>query len=146
MAPLKQLHSQAGHRCRPGAPCPRPQPVARCLVHRLFRNKAAVMGMIIIAFFCFVAIFAPLIAPHNPLQMNSGKDYLPPAWVEQSQTGKSGDPDFLLGTDTLGRDVLSRVIYGARVSMIVGFVPTIIILIVGTSVGHARRLLRRAHG
>jgi oligopeptide transport system permease protein len=102
---------------------------------RLFKNKAAIFGIIVIAFFLFLAIFAPVIVPHDPLQMNSGKDYLPPAWVEKSQTGKSVDPDFLLGTDTLGRDVLSRVIYGARVSMIVGFLPTTVILIVGTSVG-----------
>jgi oligopeptide transport system permease protein len=102
---------------------------------RLFRNKAAVVGMVIIAFFVIVAIFAPYIAPHNPLQLNSGKDYLPPAWVEKSQTGKSGDPEFLLGTDTLGRDVLSRVVYGARVSIIVGFIPTTVILLVGTTIG-----------
>lgn len=102
---------------------------------RLLKNKAAVFGIIVIAFFLFLAIFAPVIVPHDPLQMNSGKDYLPPAWVEKSQTGKSGDPDFLLGTDTLGRDVLSRVIYGARVSMIVGFLPTTVILLVGTTVG-----------
>ena len=91
-----------------------------------------------------LAIFARFIAPHNPLQINSGKDYLPPAWVEKSQTGKSGDPDFLLGTDTLGRDVLSRVIYGARVSMIVGFIPTIIILLVGTMIGMVAGYHRRA--
>jgi ABC-type dipeptide/oligopeptide/nickel transport system permease subunit len=102
---------------------------------RLLRNKAAIVGLVIITVFLILAIFAPWIAPHNPLQMNSGKDYLPPAWVEKSQTGKSGNPDFLLGTDTLGRDVLSRVIYGARVSMVVGIVPTIIILLVGTTVG-----------
>jgi oligopeptide transport system permease protein len=102
---------------------------------RLFKNRAAIFGMIVIGLFALVAIFAPVVAPHNPLQLNSGKDYLPPAWVEKSQTGKSGDSSFLVGTDTLGRDVLSRVIYGARVSMIVGFVPTTIILIVGTSVG-----------
>jgi oligopeptide transport system permease protein len=102
---------------------------------RLFKNKASLFGMIVIGFFVFLAVFAPVIVPHDPLQMNSGKDYLPPAWVEESQTGKSGDPDFLLGTDTLGRDVLSRVIYGARVSMIVGFLPTTVILLVGTTVG-----------
>ncbi|PJF23897.1 MAG: ABC transporter permease, partial [Phototrophicales bacterium] len=45
------------------------------------------------------------------------------------------EPEFLLGTDSLGRDVLSRVIYGARVSMVVGFLPTLIILLVGTTVG-----------
>lgn len=103
---------------------------------RLFRNRAAVLGMIIILLFVLVVIFAPAIAPHNPLQLNSGgKDYLPPAWVETSQTGKHGDPAFLFGTDTLGRDVLSRTIYGARVSMIVGIVPTIVILLFGTIIG-----------
>lgn len=104
-------------------------------MQRLFRNKAAIAGMVIIAFFLNVAIFAPWIAPHDPLKLNSGKDFLPPAWVEEAQNGKSGDPEFLLGTDTLGRDVLSRVIYGARVSMIVGLIPTTIILIVGTLIG-----------
>jgi len=102
---------------------------------RLLRNKAAVAGMLIIVFFAVLAIFAPLIAPHNPLQLHSGQGFLPPAWVETSNTGKSGVPDFLLGTDTLGRDVLSRVIYGARVSMVVGFLPTTIILSLGTVVG-----------
>jgi oligopeptide transport system permease protein len=102
---------------------------------RLLRNKAAVMGMVIILFFLLVAIFAPVIAPHNPLQLHSGKGFLPPAWVKHSSTGKTGDPQFLLGTDTLGRDVLSRVIYGARVSMVVGFLPTIVILGLGTVVG-----------
>jgi oligopeptide transport system permease protein len=102
---------------------------------RLIRNKASIFGMIIIAIFALVAIFAPLLAPHNPLQINSGKGFLPPAWVERSSTGAAGDPQFLLGTDTLGRDVLSRVIYGARVSMLVGFIPATIIVIVGTTIG-----------
>ena len=101
---------------------------------RVFRNKASVMGMVIILFFLVLVIFAPQIAPHNPLEFNSGQDFLPPAWVE-SYAGKSGSPEFLLGTDTLGRDVLSRVIYGARVSMLVGFLPTSIILLVGTTIG-----------
>ncbi len=103
--------------------------------YRLVRNKGAVVGIVVIGLFFFIAIFAPLIAPHNPLEMNSGKGYLPPSWVSKAINGKAGDPRFLLGTDTLGRDVLSRVLYGARVSMVVGFVPTIIILLVGTVVG-----------
>jgi oligopeptide transport system permease protein len=103
--------------------------------YRLIRNKASVIGMVIIGFFAFVAIFANLIAPHNPLKLNSGKDYLPPTFVGVSQSGKVADPDFVLGTDTLGRDVLSRVIYGARVSMLVGFLPTFVILFVGTVIG-----------
>jgi oligopeptide transport system permease protein len=102
---------------------------------RLRRNKAAMLGLGIIIFFLILAIFAPAIAPHNPLTINSGQGFLPPAWVQHSSTGKAGDPRFLLGTDTLGRDVLSRVIYGARVSMVVGFLPTIVILSVGMVVG-----------
>jgi oligopeptide transport system permease protein len=102
---------------------------------RLLRNRAAVLGVLVILFFMIVALFAPLIAPHNPLQINSGKDYLPPAWQKTSPTGQAGDPAFPLGTDNLGRDVLSRVIYGARVSMLVGFVPVVIILVTGISVG-----------
>ena len=103
--------------------------------YRLVRNKAAVVSMVLIILFMVVALFANLFSPHSPLQINSGKGFLPPAWVERGVNGKAGDPSFLLGTDTLGRDVLSRVIYGARVSMMVGFIPTSIILLVGTMVG-----------
>ena len=101
---------------------------------RLIRNKAAVAGMIIIAFFVFIAIFASALSPHNPIQLNSGKKYLPPVWVDDFN-GQSGQKEFILGTDTLGRDVLSRVIYGARVSMVVGLIPTTIIVIIGTIIG-----------
>ena len=104
-------------------------------VQRLFRNKASVAGMVVIAFFTLIAIFANVLAPYSPLKLHSGKKYLPPAWVKTSNTGIVGDPEFLLGTDTLGRDLLSRLMYGARVSMVVGFLPTIIILLVGISVG-----------
>ena len=102
---------------------------------RLLHNKAAVAGALVILFFMFVAVFAPVLAPHNPLELNSGKGFLPPMWVENSSTGKAGTPEFILGTDNLGRDVLSRVIYGARVSMVVGFIPTLIIVVVGVSLG-----------
>jgi oligopeptide transport system permease protein len=101
---------------------------------RLIRNRAAVVGMFIIAFFLLVAIFAPYIAPDNPLKINDGKGFLPPPWFK-GQTAKVGEWDHLLGTDTLGRDVLSRTIYGARVSMVVAVIPTIIIILVGTTVG-----------
>lgn len=101
---------------------------------RLIRNKASVFGMVVIAVFGLVAAFAPLLAPHNPLQLTSGAKFLPPPWYDPG-TNVVGDARFFLGTDTLGRDVLSRTIYGARVSMIVGFIPTVIILLVGTTVG-----------
>ena len=102
---------------------------------RLIRNKAAVFGMIVILFFMILAIFAPTIAPHNPLKIYAGKSYLPPAWVDYGPNGKAGEGEFVFGTDTIGRDVLSRVVYGARVSMVVGLAPAIVIAIIGTAVG-----------
>ena len=101
---------------------------------RLIRNKAAVFGMIVISIFIFLAAFASIIAPKDPLQINSGKGFLPPPF-DQGNTKIQAQPDFLLGTDSLGRDVLSRTIYGARVSMVVGFLPTAIILLMGTTIG-----------
>ena len=101
---------------------------------RLIRNKAAVIGMVIIALFTIMALFAPWVAPENPLQINDGKRYLPPPFFKGS-TNIQSESQFLLGTDSLGRDVLSRVIYGSRVSMVVGLIPTSIILVLGTFIG-----------
>ena len=103
--------------------------------HRLLRNKAAIAGAIVIILFALVALLAPLLVPHSPIQIFPGSRYLPPSWESAGPTGKPGDPRFLFGTDSIGRDVLSRLIYGARVSMVVGLVPTIIILIIGVTVG-----------
>jgi oligopeptide transport system permease protein len=101
---------------------------------RLIRNKAAVAGLVIISLFFLIAIFAPIVAPENPLQINDGKRFLPPPFFKGS-TNTQSESRFLLGTDGLGRDVLSRVIYGSRVSMVVGILPTMIILFIGTLVG-----------
>ncbi len=97
---------------------------------RLVKNKGSVIGMIIVAIFLFIAIFAPLIAPHNPQEMFPGESYKGPVW-------QTGDSRFILGTDTIGRDVLSRVIYGARTSLAVGFIPLTVILLIGMTVGMA---------
>src|SRR5687768_3388837 len=102
---------------------------------RFFRNKASMVGLVIVMLFMLLTVLASVVAPHNPLKLNSGKSFLPPAWVEKSTTNKTGLPEFPLGTDTLGRDVLSRIMYGSRVSMMVGFIPTLIIILVGTTVG-----------
>lgn len=103
--------------------------------YRLVRNRAAVFGLIVIILFSLIALFANVLAPFSPLEPHSGKDFLPPSWVTQDSAGKAGDPAFFLGTDTLGRDLLSRLLYGARVSMVVGLVPTLIVLVVGTTLG-----------
>ena len=107
--------------------------------YRLIRNKAAVVGMVVVVIFVFVAAFAPWISPHDPLEINDGKTFLPPSWAPRwmVSTGTMGDPRFFLGTDSIGRDVFSRVLYGARVSIIVGFVPTAIVVLIGVLVGLA---------
>jgi len=101
---------------------------------RLIRNRASVFGMIVIGFFIFLAVFASVISPMDPLELHGGKKFLPPPF-DQGATNIKSEPEYLLGTDSLGRDVLSRTIYGARVSMVVGFLPTAIILLMGTFIG-----------
>lgn len=102
---------------------------------RLIRNRGAIAGMIVVAFFVLVGIFAPQLAPHSPLEIFQGNPYRQAMWVQASDPSRTGDPTWVLGTDTIGRDVLSRLIYGARTSMAVGFIPMILILFIGTVIG-----------
>jgi peptide/nickel transport system permease protein len=83
----------------------------------------------ILAGILLVAIFANVIAPHNPEVGVLGDRFKPPAWQA------NGTVDHLLGTDHLGRDVLSRLIFGARISVIVGFMVIIVAGTVGTALG-----------
>jgi peptide/nickel transport system permease protein len=76
-----------------------------------------------------VAIFADFIAPHNPEIGSLGLRFKPPAWVA------GGSTEYLLGTDHIGRDVLSRLIFGARISMMVGFTAVVFAGVVGTVLG-----------
>ena len=107
--------------------------------YRLIRNRMAVVGLVVIAVFFAVAAFAPWLAPHDPLQIYDGKTFLPPPWAPRwmVSTAKVGEARFFLGTDGIGRDVLSRVMYGARVSVIIAFVPTTIVVIIGVLIGLA---------
>ncbi len=100
--------------------------------YRLFRNKAAVGGLIVIASAFLVAILAPVLAPYDPIHIpTSPASQMEPLWTGSKYT----DPRYLLGTDFLGRDILSRLIYASRVSMVVGFVPTAIVFGLGVTVG-----------
>jgi oligopeptide transport system permease protein len=97
---------------------------------RLRRNRAATAGVIYIGLICLVAILAPLLAPYNPnFAAATAQPNTPPIW------SAGHDAHYLLGTDELARDELSRLIYGARVSMAVGIVPVAIITVVGLLVG-----------
>ena len=90
---------------------------------RLLANKAAVAGGLVLLILIVLAIFAPWIAPHSYSYQNLDLGAQPPS------------AEFLLGTDTLGRDLFSRILYGARVSLLVGFVATAVALVIGVSWG-----------
>jgi peptide/nickel transport system permease protein len=113
------------------APAP-PSPVAAPITYRLPRIRTEGWPWVpiaILATLAFLAIFADVIAPHNPEIGSLSQRFRPPAWV----AGGSGE--HLLGTDHIGRDVLSRLIFGARVSMIVGFTAVIIAGVLGSTLG-----------
>src|SRR5262249_48184245 len=103
--------------------------------HRLSRNRAAVAGIIVIGFFTLVALFAPLLAPYSPVAQTSNNSLRLPAWVQDKDPKRTGKPEYLLGTDAIGRDVFSQLLYGARVSLIVGFIPQGIIVLIGVTLG-----------
>ena len=102
------------------------------LFYRSFvANRGAVLGLFALLILVFVAIFANVLAPHNPLQLYTGKEQLPPAWLE------GGDARFFLGTDDAGRDTLSRVMHGTRYSLFIGLAATLLSAIVGVCLGLA---------
>lgn len=92
---------------------------------RFFKNKLAVFFLCLIVVFAFVAVFAPLVAPYDPYQQDVRAKFLPSSFAHP------------LGTDNYGRDVLSRIIYGARVSLSVGIVCEAIAVTIGVIVGLA---------
>lgn len=98
--------------------------------HRLRENKAALAGAAYILVMLALAAVAPLIAPHDPDYIAPiARSNTPPFWMA------GHDPTYPFGTDNLARDELSRLLYGARVSMVVGFIPTVIVTIIGTALG-----------
>ncbi len=104
--------------------------------YRLSRNKMAMLGLGIIITMSVIAIFADRIAPYDPTSFftDNGKrapTLFEPVWGNP----KYVDPRYMLGTDAIGRDILSRLVYSLRISMIVGFVPVSIIFVLGVTVG-----------
>jgi peptide/nickel transport system permease protein len=98
-----------------------------------FRSSPMAIAAAAIAAAClFCALFAPWVSPHNPFDLatlNLSDARLPPAWVE------GGNADYLLGTDDQGRDILSALFYGARISLFVGLASVLLSLVVGVGLG-----------
>jgi peptide/nickel transport system permease protein len=98
-----------------------------------FRHSPMAMAAAAVAFICiFCAVFAGIVAPHNPFDLTTlelSDARLPPAWLEE------GKLKFFLGTDDQGRDILSALMYGARISLAVGIISVILSVLIGVSLG-----------
>jgi peptide/nickel transport system permease protein len=94
-----------------------------------FRHLATMLGAVIVGAALLVAIFAPYLTPHDPFAQDLNLRLIPPVWMDGSQ------PAHLLGTDQIGRDYLSRLIYGTRVSMLIGVLTVITSGVIGITLG-----------
>ncbi len=92
-------------------------------------NRGAVIGLVFFLFLVLLAIFAPIVAPHDPTAQYRDAVLIPPVWQE------GGRAEFLLGTDAVGRDMLSRLIYGTQFSLFVGVIVTTLSLVGGIFIG-----------
>jgi peptide/nickel transport system permease protein len=101
----------------------------RKILRKLLENKGAVFGLIMVLGVIISAIFAPVLSPHDPIFQDVEKRLFPPI----GQTG--ADPHYLLGTDHLGRDIVSRLIYGARISLVVSISAVAFSAVLGTVIG-----------
>ncbi|HNS40695.1 MAG TPA: ABC transporter permease [Promineifilum sp.] len=99
------------------------------IVRELLRDRLALFGLVVVALFFFVAIFAPALAPHDPMEV-----------LKHPETGKAAilqPPSryFPFGTTNMARDVLSQVIYGSRIALLVGFTAAFVVTFIGANVG-----------
>jgi peptide/nickel transport system permease protein len=93
------------------------------IVYSFRHNRLALMGVIIVLSLILVAVFAPWVAPHDPYRVILDNQLQAPSWT------------YWLGTDKFGRDLLARIIYGTRISLMVGLIPSFISMVIGTFMG-----------
>jgi dipeptide transport system permease protein len=105
-----------------------PHPLSEFWTYFSF-NRGAVAGLVFIIFIILIAVFADFIAPYDPIEQYRDAILKPPAWTA------GGDPRFLLGTDAVGRDMLSRLMYGARLSLFIGITVVTLSLAAGILLG-----------
>jgi len=111
------------------APAGAPPHPAREFWSYFSANRGAVAGLVVIALVLFCALFAPLIAPHDPNLTNNTVFLKPPFWQE------GGSLSYPLGTDAIGRDIVSRLLYGARLSLVIGIAVVALAIVVGIVLG-----------
>ena len=106
-----------------------PTPMTK-LRRRVFKNHSFLIGAVILIFIILIALLAPLFSPHDPYDQDLARRLMNPFWHD-----KKTDDLYLLGTDKVGRDYLSRLIYGAQISLLIGFLTILISGTIGTALG-----------
>lgn len=106
-----------------------PPSILSLILRKMWHLRLGVLGGVLILVLLITAIFTPWLAPHDPYEQDIMNRLLPPVWL------KGGSSDFLLGTDHLGRDLLSRIMYGTRVSLVVGVTAVFLQVIIGVLLG-----------
>ena len=96
---------------------------------RMLANGRVVWGGGFLLFLVLVAVLAPLLAPHDPLEQDLMLQYVPPFWADKAE------PGFVFGADNLGRDILSRLIYGSQIALVVSIVAALAAGLLGTALG-----------
>lgn len=99
------------------------------IVRKVTAHRGLTLGLILLTAIVAMAVFAPLIAPFDPYDQDLSRRLIPPFWSPKA------NPAHWLGTDNLGRDYLSRLIYGARISLLIGFAVMLISGLIGTLLG-----------
>ncbi|WIX31794.1 ABC transporter permease [Salinicola sp. JS01] len=119
----------AGGRARALSEVPLPPPAWSRVTRKVFGHRGLAIGLVCVGLAVLIALFAPLLAPHDPYFQDISNRMVPPVWHDK------GNWDHVLGTDKLGRDYLSRLIYGTRISLVIGLVAALISGVIGTTLG-----------
>jgi peptide/nickel transport system permease protein len=99
------------------------------IFRKMWQLRLGVFGSILLMILIIIAVFAPYLAPHNPYEQDIANRLRPPFWIEGAQ------PDYPIGTDYLGRDLLSRIMFGARISLIIGISAVFLQVLIGVLLG-----------
>ncbi len=135
IAPAALTDAELAALTRGAAPAEFPSPLAEFWRH-FSANRGAVLGLVVVCLVLLVAVFAGVLAPHSPTAIDNAAYLKPPAWIE------GGSWTYPLGTDAIGRDILSRLMYGARLSLSIGVAVVALSIIVGTCLGMAAAFYR----
>ncbi|MDF1791389.1 MAG: ABC transporter permease [Thalassobaculaceae bacterium] len=110
------------------------------ILRKLARDKGALLSAIILSVIVFCAVFAPILAPHDPYDNNLRNMLKPPVWVDGAL------PEHLLGTDGQGRDIITRLLYGTRTTLVMGLLAVLAGGLIGASLGLVAAYFRRLEG